>query len=89
MKYLKDFALQAFPNPFIDRLTIEAVGTTICIPFEVISSSGEIVYHGLFSEKTTINTASFPEDIYFLRYKNNRKYRFVKLHKGKQQITIS
>jgi hypothetical protein len=84
----RDFFLYAFPTSFSKELNIRVLGTKRAIPFSIFTSSGECIYHDFVSEITTIDTFLFPPGIYFLRYRQEGKNRFIKLHKPLETTQI-
>lgn len=81
MKNKKELTISLHPNPFNETLTIEA-NDVQCIPFQILNSSGKVMHEGFLSEKTTINTTSFPVDTYFFKYTHKRKNTIIKTYKG-------
>ena len=63
-----------FPNPFNDELTVEA--DVQKSEFEIINTFGQVVYRGMVSGKTTLNTSTFAPGIYLLKLKKAETFEF-------------
>ena len=59
-----------YPNPVINELIIENRGNIEKRTFEILNSSGQIVYTGNFSEKVIVNTSDFLPGLYMIKMKN-------------------
>ncbi|MFT6814850.1 MAG: hypothetical protein ACJAZ3_000744 [Sphingobacteriales bacterium] len=59
-------AVKVYPNPVIDFLTIEGVGTNYPIQYFIENLVGQLVQHGVLYSTSTINLASRMDGIYFI-----------------------
>jgi hypothetical protein len=66
---LKD--VKIYPNPATDEVTMEITGNMESVNFEIINSTGEVIYKGNFNEKMTLQTSSFAAGIYVIKFAND------------------
>ncbi len=66
---------RAFPNPFSERITINATGVDGQLKFELIGMEGKVHSYGLFETQTSISTASLKEGIYLLRISDKEQHQ--------------
>jgi hypothetical protein len=62
-----------YPNPFIDRMSIDMVGEKeMQYDLSITGMSGTLVYASSFTDKTEVNTAAFPSGIYMVRLNDTK-----------------
>jgi hypothetical protein len=66
---LKD--IKVYPNLATDEVTLETTGNMESVNFEIINSTGEVIYQGNFNEKMTLQTSSFAAGIYVIKFAND------------------
>ena len=77
----KNMQVEVYPNPVTDELIIDKSGNTKKMKFEIITSSGKVVYNGALVEKTTVQMSGFSKGFYILRIENEAIYVFRKIIK--------
>lgn len=73
--------IKTYPNPATNELTMEITGNMESVNFEIINSTGEVVYKGNFNEKITLQTSSFEAGIYLIKLTNEYNSECKKLIK--------
>ena len=73
--------ISVYPNPVANELTIEAVGNTEAMTFDILNSVGQIVYQGSMTEKASVETSGFATGIYVLRLVNGKTIQYKKIIK--------
>jgi endoglucanase len=73
--------IKLYPNPVLDKLIIETVGSTRNSTIDIINSNGQVVYSDKLSETTFINTKSFSNGIYIVKLNIDNKIVFKKFIK--------
>lgn len=73
--------IKIYPNPLVNELTIEIRGNTESLDFEIISSTGAVIYYGNVYKKTTIETSNFLPGIYLIKFKNGNALELNKIIK--------
>ena len=73
--------IKAYPNPVLDKLIIENEDCRQQIDFQIINSSGQVVYRGKLIESTTIQTSTFIPGLYLLKLENGKTFEFLKIVK--------
>ena len=73
--------IKIYPNPVINELTIELPGKMETIYFEILSSTGAVMYKGNFKQKTTVQTSNFASGTYLIKFSNADTYEFKKVIK--------
>jgi hypothetical protein len=68
---LHPLALQAFPNPFENKLTVEAKGS-----YRIANALGETLNQG--SGYNVVDTSTWPSGMYFIINQNNQTIRLIK-----------
>jgi hypothetical protein len=51
------------------------------IYFEILSSTGAVMYKGNFKQKTTVQTSNFASGTYLIKFSNADTYEFKKVIK--------
>jgi len=74
-------AINVYPNPVSDDLIIEIEGTNEKVAFEIINSSGLVVFKGSLINKTVVKTTDFAPGIYLLKLDNSKTFEFKKIIK--------
>ena len=77
----KILEVMIYPNPVTNELTIEMPGNTGSVNYEIINSTGAVIYNGSFIQKTTIQTSSFAAGIYVVKFAKGDTYECKKLLK--------
>jgi hypothetical protein len=77
----KDEAINIYPNPVSNELNIEKKGNTENIKFDIINSSGQIVFKGNFVENTVVYSSGFSRGVYIIKLKTGNTYQFRKIIK--------
>ena len=70
-----------FPNPISDYLTIETTGNGEKVDFEICDLTGQIVYKGDLTGKTTIATTGFSPGVYIIKLLNGKNVVYRKIVK--------
>jgi autotransporter-associated beta strand protein len=73
--------IKIYPNPVINELTIELPGKMETIYFEILSSTGAVIYKGNFKQKTTVQTSNFASGTYLIKFSNADTYEFKQVIK--------
>ncbi len=73
--------IKVYPNPASDELTIEQEGNINKLDFEILNSTGVVVFKGTLSERIVIAIANFSPGIYFLKLRNGITFEFKKIIK--------
>jgi hypothetical protein len=63
--------VQVYPNPVNNQLNIEINGNSQPVNFQIINSTGAIIYNGILTQKTTLETTNFSPGIYLIRFIND------------------
>jgi hypothetical protein len=74
-------AVTVYPNPATNELFIEMEGANEKVNFEILNSSGQIVFEGTLIEKTVIQTTGFAPGIYLLKLGDGKTFEFIKVLK--------
>jgi len=77
----KDKMIVVYPNPVSKDLVIESEGNNEKMNFEIINTSGKVVYKDGFLEKTNIQISNFPPGIYVIKFDNGKVITFKKIIK--------
>ncbi|MDP3914232.1 MAG: C10 family peptidase [Bacteroidota bacterium] len=70
-----------YPSPVTNELTIEIKGNTIQSNFEIINSSGQVIFKGTVFEKAVVQTSSFTPGVYLIKLKSGNTFEFKKIIK--------
>lgn len=73
--------ISVYPNPVSNELIIEMNGNNNKQNFEVINTTGQVVFKGSFVEKTIVPTSSFVPGIYTIKLENGKIFEFKKIIK--------
>lgn len=73
--------IKIYPNPVTNELTIETTGNNEAVNFEIINSSGAVVYKSSFIEKTTIQTSILATGHYIIKFESGNIFEFRKVIK--------
>jgi hypothetical protein len=73
--------IKVYPNPVSDELIIEYKGNNDRIGFNILNSTGQIVFEGNLSEKTIVQTSNFSPGIYLMKIENCGSFEFKKIIK--------
>lgn len=73
--------ISVYPNPVANELTIEAIGNTEAMTFDILNAMGQIVYKGTMTEKASVETSNFATGIYVLRIVNGKTIQYKKIIK--------
>lgn len=73
--------IRAFPNPFIDLLTIEPIANPLSLPldFHITDITGKTLWEGSVSKAATYNLSWLPAGTYFIRLGDFKAIRIVKI----------
>ncbi len=77
----KNMPIKVYPNPVTNELTIEKAGNTENKKFEIINSSGRVVFSGTLLEKTVVQTSGFSSGVYIIKLENANTFDFKKIIK--------
>lgn len=78
---LSTLALQVYPNPVLEQLTIESVGVLDKVKFELYNSNNQIMAQGEMQDKTVIDTQGLSAGIYILQLKSGEASECIKIVK--------
>jgi M6 family metalloprotease-like protein len=70
-----------YPNHVSNELLIEVEGGIDKTGFEILNSTGQIVYKGTLFEKMVVQTADFSSGIYIIKFENGKAFEFRKIVK--------
>jgi hypothetical protein len=70
-----------YPNPVTNELIIENRGSIEKMSFDILNSSGQIVFTGNLSGKEIVNTSGFLPGIYMIKLKNGISFEIKKIIK--------
>lgn len=82
--FIVDNSIKIYPNPVLDKLTIEQETTLGVLSIEIIDVQGRVLMSKALSTKTsTIDVSSFAKGAYYIRYLDEAKaiigtQRFIK-----------
>ncbi len=74
--------IKVYPNPVSDELTIELEGNVNKLDFEILNSTGVVVFKGNLSERIVIPTTNLSPGIYFIKLRNGKTFEFKKIVKS-------
>jgi hypothetical protein len=69
------------PNPVTNELIIEFKGNKERTIFEILSSTGQIIFNGNMSDKTVVQTTNFAPGIYLIKFQDGSTFEFMKIEK--------
>jgi len=70
-----------YPNPVINELIIENRGSIEKMAFEILNSSGQVIFTGYLFEKEIVNTSDFLPGLYMIKLKNGVSFEIKKIIK--------
>jgi hypothetical protein len=70
-----------YPNPVSNELIIEIKENKEQTDFEILNSTGQVVYSGNIIQKTAVNTSKFSSGVYLIKIKNGTSFEFSKIIK--------
>jgi hypothetical protein len=73
--------IKVYPNPVTDDLIIEIKGNKERQGFEILNSTGSIVFKGNLSERTVVPTASLSAGVYIIKLQNGKTFEYKKIVK--------
>lgn len=73
--------LSLYPNPVSDELFIEIKDNSDITFFEILNTTGQIVFTGMLTEKTVVQTGSFAPGLYVIKFTNGKTVAFNKVIK--------
>ena len=73
--------IKVYPNPVYDELTIEIKGNNDRLIFNILNSTGQIVFKGNLAEKTVVQTTNFSPGVYLVKIENSKSFEFKKIVK--------
>jgi hypothetical protein len=59
--------IKVYPNPVADELIIEADGNSELLSFQILDSTGHVIFEGSLSDKTVVQAANFSPGVYLLK----------------------
>jgi len=74
-------SIEVYPNPVSNELVIEIKGNVNRTGFEILNSTGNIVFKGSLLEKTVVQTKNFSSGLYILKLENGKTFIFKKFIK--------
>ncbi|HEY5536702.1 MAG TPA: T9SS type A sorting domain-containing protein, partial [Ignavibacteria bacterium] len=73
--------ISIYPNPAKDHLIIENNESLGQFDFEIVNSSGKIIYNSILLNKSVIDLNLFSSGIYLIRFRKDNSYYFLKFIK--------
>jgi hypothetical protein len=73
--------IEVYPNPVSNELVIEIKGNVNRTGFEILNSTGNIVFKGSLLEKTVVQTRDFSSGLYIIKLENGKTFIFKKFIK--------
>ncbi|MEI8202224.1 MAG: T9SS type A sorting domain-containing protein [Bacteroidota bacterium] len=73
--------ISVYPNPVANELTIEMKGNTKPFGFEILNSTGQLIFKDNMTEKTVVQTTNFAKGIYLIKLENGKSFEFKKIVK--------
>ena len=73
--------LTVYPNPVSNELIIEIKGNQEKMDFEILNSTGQVVYKGSLLQKTEVNTSEFNSGVYLVKIESGKTFIFKKIIK--------
>jgi hypothetical protein len=73
--------IKVYPNPVSDEIIIEIEGNNDKQVFEILNSTGTIVFKGNLSERTAVSTSNFSAGVYYIRLQNGKTFEYKKIVK--------
>jgi photosystem II stability/assembly factor-like uncharacterized protein len=73
--------LRLYPNPVSNELIIEITGNTEKTNFQILNSTGQIVYKGSMVEKMVVKTEDLSPGVYMIKFENGKSFEFRKIVK--------
>jgi hypothetical protein len=70
-----------YPNPVTNELIIEIKENKEKTDFEILNSTGQIIFKGYLSEKTVVQTTDFAPGIYLIKFMDGKTFEFKKIIK--------
>ncbi len=67
---IENNSIKVYPNPVSNELIIELTGNTKFVPFEILNSLGQMVFHGDVLEKTIVRTNNLSNGVYMVKIRN-------------------
>jgi hypothetical protein len=74
--------VKVYPNPVSNELKIETEEVNEPLNIEIVNGFGQVIYHGNFVGKATIQTEQFASGVYIVRIENGKKVIFKKIIKS-------
>ncbi|MFH0895556.1 MAG: T9SS type A sorting domain-containing protein [Bacteroidota bacterium] len=74
-------AISIYPNPVSNELNIEIEGNKEPVNFEILNSTGQVVFKGNLVEKTTVQTNHWAAGVYLIKLGNEKVFEFKKVIK--------
>ncbi|HET6559003.1 MAG TPA: right-handed parallel beta-helix repeat-containing protein [Prolixibacteraceae bacterium] len=71
---IQQSTILVYPNPMTNVLSIEIKGNTKKKGFEIINSTGQVVFKGFIVEKKVVQTADFPSGIYMIKIESGNTF---------------
>jgi hypothetical protein len=70
---MSDNQVSIYPNPAIDKITVEILGITKESQLSIINSTGqELISQQTIGPKTIIDISNLPSGVYFVRLTNDK-----------------
>ena len=74
-------SVSVYPNPAKNQLIIEIKGNKKNLKFEILNSSGQVVYSDNLVEKTYVQTSDYATGIYVLKINTGHEFEIMKFVK--------
>lgn len=74
-------AISIYLNPISNELNIELEGNNGQVNFEILNSIGQIVFKGIFVDKTTVQASNFAPGVYLIKLENGKTTGIKKIIK--------
>ncbi len=81
MSTLQFEGVYIYPNPVANELIIETDGDNKNLNFEILNTTGQVIFKGTLSEKTIVQTSSFATGFYLIKFGNGKTFEFKKIVK--------
>jgi len=73
--------LKVYPNPFKNELIIEIEGNFKNRNFKIYNSMGQLVFKGIYLERTIVQTSNFAKGVYLIKLENGDYIEYKKVVK--------
>lgn len=78
---INPYSIKVYPNPVSNELSIERIGNSDPVYFEILNALGQVVFKGDLVEKTVVQTLAFPSGVYLVKLQTAKTVEFKKVIK--------